>query len=1747
MDLQTLKAVRASYKGKLTRLQKYIEKLQQETSITIINDIRVRMQELPNILRQFDEIQMEIETLDPENTVQNEQEREQFENKYFEIKAAMDAKISGPIVSTSNTSFAPDERFYSTRVSESTYKKPNVKLPQLELPKFDGDMRQWPAFKNIFNASVDKTDLPMVNKLQYLKTALTGEAAGLIASLLITDENYVKAIDILTQRYENKTLIVNFHLKAITSVSLISKHNLKDFLVILQQSLDSLRAINLPVDGWDVLLVFLITQKLDNSLRAAWEINRKENTFPTLKELLEFLNLRRTAFELINDYKPIIRNTHVSTISNTKVSCSMCQKDHSLHRCPIYIELAVAKRIEFIKSKALCFNCLQPYYENHKCSKYPCQTCRRKHHTSIHMDSPNTTKQQQCVQSGTSAAAVLISQNNQHQTLLSTAIIQIQDGAGKWLNARALLDTGSEVNLITRRLSTMLQLGYNYNTCTIQGVGNSHNQTQVSITTNISSRHNDYNTKLTFFVMDYITVPLPHTYIDTQSWAIPNKQLHTLADPTFYKPGPIDVLIGAELFYNILQSGHIRLGPNSPHLIETTLGWIISGPIGINTNIPQCEQHNNPLVSMHVSVQNTDALLRSFWEQEETPTKRLLSPEDKYCEDLYTSTTTQDNQGRYTVNLPIQQHKLQDLGDSFKTAYRYQLQLESSFLKNPNKYIQYKSFIHEFIQLGHAEYIDNFSHTDPQAYYLPHFAIIKPESRTTKLRTVFNASSKTTTGLSLNDILYEGPNIYNDLLDIILRFRLHRFVFSCDIVKMFRGIFINPEQRCLQRILWRDTTTEPLKCLELTTVTYGTKSAPYLACRTMLDLAEKYSDTYPLASKCIKLNGYMDDYLSGAQSKEECIQLCSELINLLAKAGFSLHKWTSNNPHILKNILNANTDTQSSTTSSIQENYTFTPTETVKTLGLIWSHTLDTLQISLPTLANQTHTKRHILSQISQIFDPIGILAPTTIHAKLLMQAIWKENTDWDSTISPELDAIWLHYINQLHYLQEMQIPRWYFTDIPNNIYLIGFCDASSKAYGACLYLKATYNNKQSTCTLVMAKSKVTPCRRQQSIPRLELCSAVLLCKITHRFLNTISGQLTIKDIYLFSDSNIVLSWIQSPYKNKHDTYITHRLMQIIDATKSDYWNYIHTKQNPADLITRGVMPKDLNSCSLWWQGPSWIMNDQHSWPIFSTPTPTVEDPTQDQKEKVVAVTTNTLSPNYTYFYELFCKQSNFTKLVRITAFMLRFIHNLKNKTHKLTSHLSLAEIEKAHNFIIKTTQEHSFHKEIIELQSTCKTPSCTQHSHTSNKNSFTFKSSPIRKLNPFLDKNKLIRIGGRIQHSDIPYNQAHPIILPAKDHITTLIVQNYHLRLLHSGIQNTLYNIRLQYWPINGRNEVKKVIHSCVRCIRFRAQACGQQMSSLPPARVTLKRAFCHVGIDFSGAIAMRTSNLRNCKYLKGYICLFVCLATRAIHLELVNNLSSEAFICALKRFISRRGIPNCLYTDNATNFKGSKTELHELYKMFKADNTYSQIINFCTSHCIEYRFTIPLASHMGGIYEAGIKSVKTLLKRHLCTTKLTYELLYTLLVQIEGILNSRPLCPITDIPNDITCLTPSHFIIGTPITDLPEPNLLDYNETRLNSYQRVILIKQKFWKQFYSSYLSELQTRNKWLKPEKNLRIGDLVIVKDEATPPTCWPLGRIISININKTDNLVRSVEILTSKGQYTRPIHKLILLPNEEKTS
>uniref|UniRef100_A0A0K8VHT8 Integrase catalytic domain-containing protein n=1 Tax=Bactrocera latifrons TaxID=174628 RepID=A0A0K8VHT8_BACLA len=441
--------------------------------------------------------------------------------------------------------------------------------------------------------------------------------------------------------------------------------------------------------------------------------------------------------------------------------------------------------------------------------------------------------------------------------------------------------------------------------------------------------------------------------------------------------------------------------------------------------------------------------------------------------------------------------------------------------------------------------------------------------------------------------------------------------------------------------------------------------------------------------------------------------------------------------------------------------------------------------------------------------------------------------------------------------------------------------------------------------------------------------------------------------------------------------------------------------------------------------------------------------------------------------------------------------------------------MKEAEEMLIRYQQKLQFREEIQSLEI---------------KKEINHKSS-IASLNPILDNKGILRVGGRLGNSNLQFNQKHPIILN-KSHLSSLIIENIHKITLHGGNKLMESMIRRNYWIVGLKNSIKKTIRTCSRCVRYRKEVAKQLMGNLKEFRLSMSIPFTHVGIDYAGPIHMKCSKGRGQKTFKGYIAVFVCMATKAIHVEAVSDLTTEAFLAALKRFFARRGKSQHIYSDNGTNFVGACRRLDRDFKMAIKNN--SAVAPILEADKIQWHFGPPAAPHFGGIWEAGVKSVKYHLKRVIGETKLTFEEMITLLSQIEAVLNSRPLCAI-DSESDIDVLTSGHFLIGCPIIDCPEA----INDNQIGSLDRWKLIqklKKDFWKRWESEYVVMLQQRMKWKTKQANLVQGQIVIIKDEETHPAKWPLGKIIETHPGKDGN-IRVVTLKLQNGILKRPVHKL----------
>ncbi|XP_072400853.1 uncharacterized protein [Diabrotica undecimpunctata] len=411
---------------------------------------------------------------------------------------------------------------------------------------------------------------------------------------------------------------------------------------------------------------------------------------------------------------------------------------------------------------------------------------------------------------------------------------------------------------------------------------------------------------------------------------------------------------------------------------------------------------------------------------------------------------------------------------------------------------------------------------------------------------------------------------------------------------------------------------------------------------------------------------------------------------------------------------------------------------------------------------------------------------------------------------------------------------------------------------------------------------------------------------------------------------------------------------------------------------------------TLWWHGPTFLVEEEeeNNWPKTCAPNSSLPD---IRKQKKVYLQAIQLKKDFIKKY------SDLNRLKRIVAHLFRFCQNCTTKLRdvpKKTDPLELSELSDALKCIIKLSQQEYFGKELSRLKKK------------------SLKDCKMLNLNPFLDDDEIIRVGGRLNYSSFSFEKKHPVILSAQSHLAQIIARQAHLNLLHAGPQHTLANIRDQYWIINGRILVKNIVKHCIPCFRFKPTKIKPIMAPLPNMRHNARQPFEHVGVDYAGPIMIKSKAGRGNKLSKCYICLFICCVTKAVHIELVTDLSTNGFMLALKRFISRRGKPTCIYSDNGTNFLGAINVLKELGKFIK--DKRKDLINASQKIDINWKFTPPFSLHFGGLWEAGIKSIKHHLRRVAKDLILTYEELYTILVEIEAILNSRPLSSLSDSVHD-------------------------------------------------------------------------------------------------------------------------------------
>ena len=758
-DLNKLIQQRGKVKGSLTRFANFLNKGNYSTT-----ELKSRLDKIDNLWEEFDVVQSEIEILDPDQPDQ-EIEREEFENSFFKYTALAKEHTAGP------TPASTIKITYNDAFDSHT----NIKLPTVNLPAFSGDYQDWLSFFQTFNALIhEDINLNNIQKMHYLKSSLSGVAKQSIDSLAITHDNYPIAYDMLVKRFHDKKLIIKTHVNALFQLPTVYKNNpqtLRQLVDTVHLNIKVLASMGIPTDSWDVLIIHMILNKLDDITIRDWE-NHNKDDIPTLSDFMEFLKNKCQVMESLQ-FESVLQlkankppHTRIANFTFTnKNKCLYCKQNHWLYLCEGFKGLSVEDKFNEAKRLKLCINCLGNNHTTFQCRSSSCKFCNKRHHSLLHRNSnsqqgENNNKVEQNTTSCHSTENIA----TQVYTFLSTCTIHVVDNTNKTHVIRALLDPGSQSNFITHSTAMKLSLPIKNINYQIKGINESISSVNRVTKVVIKSKFNEYSRFIDCIVLNKITENIPNITLDKDAFNIP----HTikLADPHFYKSAPIDLLLGADVFWDILCIGQIKR-KQLPILQKTIFGWIVGGSMYCNIN--------NKNLSSFISLQDLDKSIKRFWEIEEIKQENLYTDKEVQCENHFKSTYTRDSNGRFVVRLPFNESHSK-LGLSKIFAERRFTNLEKRFQSQPRLKGHYVDFIDEYLSLQHMSLSKNNNpiKDSEEQYFLPHHAVYNLKKSPDKIRVVFDGSAKTTTGVSLNDKLLTGPALQQDLFAILLRFRTYK-------------------------------------------------------------------------------------------------------------------------------------------------------------------------------------------------------------------------------------------------------------------------------------------------------------------------------------------------------------------------------------------------------------------------------------------------------------------------------------------------------------------------------------------------------------------------------------------------------------------------------------------------------------------------------------------------------------------------------------------------------------------------------------------------------------------------------------------------------------------------------------------------------------------------------------------------------------------------------------------------------------
>ena len=1301
---------------------------------------------------------------------------------------------------------------------------------KLEVPKFDGNPLHWFQFWGDFEELIaSNTSLTNIEKFTYLNQALlTPESQKIAAEAGGPRKNFDKSVKALKASYEDKRLIYQRSVQKFVETGRDLGLNRKD-LNSLKSSLNGIETTMEQCEGdtLDKMKAAIMLLKFGRDLEAAW---KRETTKlkepPSTKVVVDFLDDQLTSisgtreeFDHIQPLshplsgKQIKKTVHRISAPTALGSCPACSSTgHSLARCNGYRNWGLKRKNDLVKAHNLCYNCLQAGHRISACTnRGTCRECKRRHHTTLHDPTKVVTPPAATTPASTNSTPSTEEVSNRviRQPLLAAAtaspmtLHEVHPTAAVTLwnkqisqPTRTFIDHGSAACLINESLVKKLKLPKCRNEATVRGiVGRMNLKYTVEVSVAYLSSASDLlppaeSFPVTCYVVKDVNVCANIPDYDNPDFLQFMHNKAPWADPREFSQQPIELLLSTSAVAKGRVAQTDVLHRDNINLVADLykIGWVINGNMpGPRSAAPIIRAVT--LLDKELEEDKDEELkadLTRLWQLEEVGHNSSKHPDP--AEAHYLQTSSRQESGRYVVSLP-RKDPAPELGFSRPTALHRFVWNERS-LQKKGKLPDYQKALWEYIRMDHAEVIpkQDVEASVDQTFYLPSHGVVKANSTTTKLRVVFDGSAKTSTKVSLNDMLLPTPNLYPLLTDVLLEFRTHHIAVTGDIHKMFREIALDKRDWDMHRFLAKDPDTNRLHNCRMKRLTFGIASSPFLATRVLHQMADDYQDKYPEAAAMVKKSFYVDDCLTGANTPEEALQKLQDLCSLVAEGQMVLRKWRSNSTQVLQQIPEKLRETSDLTLCD--------PAGSLKTLGIHWSTETDAFFVATPELTEEgLVTKRIISSACAKTFDILGWYSPALIQAKSLLQQLWIAGRAWDDPAPEDVADKFITWRKELMHIRLHAVPRKL---TQNNLspvmsmQLHGFADASETGYGAVVYARILHQDATITVTMVAA---------------------------------------------------------------------------------------------------------------------------------------------------------------------------------------------------------------------------------------------------------------------------------------------------------TTII----------------------------------------------------QFMGDLPDHRISPARPFDYTGVDFAGPFDVKRGHTRKPVLVKAYACLFVCMSTKAVHIDCTEDLSTASFMLCFERFINRRGFPRHVYSDNGSNFIGAARTLGTPTQLPYDLQDFTAKTADLQAHGVSWHFIPARSPHCGGIWESCIRRMKEELRKTLHHFTPTAAEFHHLLITAEAVLNSRPLLPISlEEADGAQVITPGHFLIGRPIRahpqDIPPP------KDGLRKVRWILLRAEteQLWKRWHTAYVQSLQSRQKWTRPQPNISVGDIVLLKDDSLKLHSWPLAKVTEVSPGP-DGVVRVVTLTLPGGRtFTRHVRHLVPL-------